>query len=174
MTQPYYAVPNRYFVSKDSSYTTPSDLDGKKIGACTGCSHELFLRGELEIPGVDVLLDVEDPEIVTYQTEGPGLAAAAMGEIDAFLAADPVGRAQIEKGLELRPFDGVAFTYYPSGFVDKSSGLSATAFVERIDSIVQELQADGTLKALSEKWFGTDYASEGASFDIAALDQEVR
>lgn len=174
MTQPYYAVPNSYFVATGSPYETPNDLDGKRIGACTGCSHELYLRGDLAIPSVDVVLDVQDPEIVTYETEGPGLVAAADGEIDAFLAADPVGNARIEDGLALRQLDEIAFTYYPSGFVDQNSGFSSAAFVERINGIVQGLHADGTLRELSEEWFGTDYASEGANFDIEAIGQEVR
>ena len=105
MTQPYYAVPNRYFVAKSSPYQTPGDLDGKRIGACTGCSHELYLKGELEIPSVDVVLDVQNPEIVTYETEGPGLVAAADGKIDAFLAADPSGKARVAEGLAIRPLD---------------------------------------------------------------------
>jgi polar amino acid transport system substrate-binding protein len=173
MTQPYYAVPNRYFVAKDSPYRTPSDLDGKKIGACAGCSHELYLKGELAIPSIDVVLDVRNPQIVTYETEEPGLVAAAKGEIDAFLAADPVGAARVEEGLALRPLDAISFTYYPSGFVDKSSGLSSAAFIQRINEIVQGFQADGTLKELSQRWFGTDYASEAANFDIDAIEQEA-
>src|SRR5262245_52659870 len=114
MTQPYYAVPNRYFVKTSSAYQTPSDLDGKKIGSCASCSNELDLRGELEIPTVDVVLDVENPEIVTFETEPPGLTSAAKGEIDAFLAADPVGQASIDEGEDLRRLDEIAFTYYPS------------------------------------------------------------
>jgi polar amino acid transport system substrate-binding protein len=132
MTQPYYAVPNYYFVAEDSPYQTASDLDGKRIGACTSCSHEYYLRGELVIPGIEVVPTVEDPEIVTFNTEGPGLEAVAAGELDAFLAAAPVGQALIDEGLALRRIDEVAFTYYPSGFVDKSSGLDR-AFVERVN-----------------------------------------
>jgi polar amino acid transport system substrate-binding protein len=173
MTQPYYAVPNLYFVATDSPVQTPADLDGKRIGVCTGCSHELYLKGELEIPGIEVVPTVENPTIVTYQTETPGLEAAAEHEIDAYLAADPVGKAQIDEGLALRALPEIAFTYYPSGFVDKSSGLAASAFVERVDEIVQGLHEDGTLRELSEEWFGTDYASEAAGFDIDALEQEV-
>jgi polar amino acid transport system substrate-binding protein len=173
MTQPYYAVPNLYFVAKDSPFRTPADLNGKRVGACAGCSHELYLNSDLEIPSIDVTLDVENPQVVTFETEEPGLQAAADGRIDAFLAADPVGRARIKEGVGLRPLDEVAFTYYPSGFVDKSSGLSSAAFLERVNEIIQEAQADGTLKQLSEKWFGTDYASEAANFDIGAIGQEV-
>jgi polar amino acid transport system substrate-binding protein len=174
MTQPYYAVPNRYFVAAGSRYRRPSDLDGKRIGSCADCSHESYLKGELDIPTVEIRLNVQSPQIVTYETEGPGLAAAAKGEIDAFLAADPVGRARIREGQKLRALDEIAFTYYPSGFVDKSSGLSARAFVARVNEIIQGFHRDGTLKRLSVKWFGQDYASGAAEFDVNALDQVVK
>ena len=173
MTQPYYAVPNGYFVAKSSKYRHASDLDGKRIGSCADCSHELYLKGELVIPTVDIVLNVKHPKLVTFETEAPGLAAAAKGKIDAFLAADPVGKARIEQGAALRELPETAFTYYPSGFVDKSSGLSVKRFVDRVDEIIQGFQNDGTLKQLSEKWFGTDYASAAQDFDIDGLNQEV-
>ena len=100
--------------------------------------------------------------------------AAANGKIDAFLAADPVGNARVDEGLALRPLDEIAFTYYPSGFVDKSSGLSSAAFVERIDEIVAGTAGRRHTPRLSEEWFGTDYASGGANFDIEAIEQEVQ
>ena len=174
MTQPYYAVPNHFFVADDSPYETPNDLDGKKIGACASCSHEYYLRGELVIPGIEITPTVENPDIVTYETEGPGLEAVAKGKIDAFLAAEPVGQALIDEGLALRQLDEVAFTYYPSGFVDKSSGLDSAAFVERVNEFIQTAHADGTMLAMSEEWFETDYVSEAAEFDIEAVGQEVQ
>ena len=174
MTQPYYAVPNGYFVAKASQYRHASDLDGKTIGSCADCSHELYLKGELVIPTVDIVLNVKHPKLVTFETEAPGLAAAAKGKIDAFLAADPVGEARIEEGAALRELPETAFTYYPSGFVDKSSGLSVKPFVDRVDEIIQGFHEDGTLNQLSEKWFGTDYASAAQDFDIGGLSQEVQ
>lgn len=171
MTQPYYAVPVSYFVREDSPYQTPSDLDGLKIGTCASCSQELYLLGELEIPGVDIEPTVQDPEIVTFQIETPGLRALANGKVDAFLAADTVGQGQINDGLPLRKLEPPAFTYYPSGFVDKSSGLNVSAFVQRVNEIIQEAEADGALQALSEEWFGTDYVSAAAAFDLEAIGQ---
>jgi ABC-type amino acid transport substrate-binding protein len=173
MTQPYYAVPNLYFVQEDASFQVPSDLDGKQVGACASCSHEYYLRGELKIPGVDIVQTVKDPQIVTFNTEEPGLRAVAKGKIDAFLAAAPVGQVFIDEGLPLRSLDEVAFTYYPSGFVDKGSGLSSTAFVDRVNEIIRAAQADGSLRALSMKYFGVDYATEAAAFDLDAIGQEV-
>ena len=174
MTQPYYAVPNGYFVAKRSKYRNAADLDGKKIGSCADCSHELYLKGQLKIPSVDITLNVKNPKIVAFETEAPGLAAAAKGKIDAFLAADPVGRARIKEGEALRELPGVAFTYYPSGFVDKSSGVSARSFVDRVNDIIRGFESDGTLTSLSTKWFGRDYASAAAEFDVEAIGQTVK
>lgn len=173
MTQPYFAVPNSYYVAEDSPYQQMSDLDGKEIGACAGCSHELYLRGELVIPGVEIVPTVEDPQIAVYNQESEGLKAVAKGTIDAFLCGDNVGDEQIDAGLPLRKIAGVAFTYYPSGFVDKSSGLSATSFVDSVNEIIQAAHADGTLQGLSQEFFGQDYAAAAAEYDIDALDQEV-
>jgi polar amino acid transport system substrate-binding protein len=173
MTQPYYAVPNYYFVKKDSPYQKPSDLDGKTIGACASCSHEEYLRGELQIPGVAIKLDVQDPQIKTWTTEVPGLKALSEGKIDAFLCAEPVGQQAIADGEPLRMIPDLAFTFYPSGFVDKGSRLSSTAFAQRVDQIVQAAEADGSLKALSIKYFGKDYATPAASFDMSALNQNI-
>ena len=174
MTQPYYATANRYFVAKSSTFQTPEDLDGKRIGACVSCTQEAYLQGSLVLPGVDVVVDVTAPEVVVFEVEGPGLDALAKGTIDAFLAADQVGRAAIEDGAALRPLDAVAFSEYSSGFVDKSSGLEAAAFVERVDEIVQGLLDDETLKQLSLQWFETDYATPAAEFDLESLEQDVR
>ena len=174
MTQPYYAVPNYYFVAKGSPARHAADLNGKSIGSCASCSHEMYLNNELEIPGVKITLNVQNPKVVTYETEPPGLKAVAKGKIDAFLAAEPVGQAQIDAGVPLRRLPDVAFTYYPSGFVDKSSGLSSAAFVAKVNEIVQGLQADGTLTAKSQKWFGQNFVKAAAAYDIAKIQQEVK
>jgi polar amino acid transport system substrate-binding protein len=174
MTQPYYAVPNYYFVATGSPARHASDLDGKRIGACASCSHELYLKGQLDIPGIDIKRNVKNPKVVTYETEAPGLAATAKGKIDAFLAAEPVGKAQIDGGLKLRQLPEVAFTYYPSGFVDKSSGLDSRAFVAKVDEIVRTAQNDGSLQNLSQKFFGPDYIPPAAAYDIDAIGQEIK
>ncbi len=173
MTQPYVTSANRYFVREDSAFRSVDDLAGKKIGVCASCSQEAYLNGELEIPGVEVTRDVERPEVVVFEVEGPGLKALEKGTIDAFLAADQVGQGVIDEGAPLRAIEGEAFTEYASGFVDKSSGLSATAFVDEVNGIVAALHEDGTLKALSQTWFKTDYASAAADFDLGTLGQNV-
>ena len=173
MTQPYYATPNMFFVRADSPYQTADELSGKKVGVCASCSHEYYLKHELEIPGVTLEYDIKDPQIVAYETEGPGLADVADGKIDAFLAAAPVGQAEIDAGLALRSLDKPAFTFFPSGFVDRSSGLDVVAFTNRVNEIIRSHQADGSLKALSEQFFGHDYVMKAAAFDMSTIGQTI-
>jgi len=173
MTQPYYATPNFYYVKADSPYQTAPELSGKQIGSCSSCSHEYFLKRELVIPGVDLVFNVDDPKIVAYETETPGLQEVAEGTIDAFLAAEPTGQQAIDDGMPLRALKEPAFTYYPSGFVDRSSGLDPVAFLDRVNEIIRARQADGTMKGLSMQFFGKDYATGGAEFDLASIGQRV-
>jgi polar amino acid transport system substrate-binding protein len=174
MTQPYYFVPQRFVVRTDSSYQKPSDLDGKSIGTCTSCTVESYLKGTLEIPGVELVQKVRNPKLAGYETEGPGLEALAAGDIDAFLTAEPVGLQAIKDGKPFRLLDESAFSMYPSGFVDKSSGLDVQAFVARVDEIIQKAHADGTLKQLSMQWFGADYTTTAGAFDLTRIGQVVK
>jgi polar amino acid transport system substrate-binding protein len=173
VTQPYYSTPANFFVPTDSPAQLPTDLSGKDIGACAGCTMEDYLRGTLELPGPPIEFVVENPNIVTFDTEPPGLEATARGELDGFLCSEPVGREQIDKGLHLRMLEEPAYVSYKTGYVDKSSGLSAAAFVERVDEILAGLHADGTLADLSVEFFGKDYATLAGEFDLASIGQTV-
>jgi len=173
VTQPYYSTPASFFVAADSAVTKPQELSGKQIGACAGCTHELYLRRTLELPGVTLDWLVDDPKIVTYNTEPPGLAAVASGDIEAFLCSEPVGLAAIKDGATLRKLDTPAFFTQKTGYIDRSLTLAPAAFVDRISAAVQDLHATGKLKELSVKFFGTDYATPAGQFDLAKVGQTV-
>jgi polar amino acid transport system substrate-binding protein len=173
MTQPYYSTPANFFVPVDSDAAEPSDLSGADVGACAGCTMEDYLRGTLVLPGTPIEFVVEEPDIVTFDTEVPGLKATAKGEIDAFLCSEPVGAEVIDEGLALRMLAEPAYATFKTGYVDRSSGLGVAAFVDRVNAIIQAAHADGTLAALSQEFFGKDYASEAAAFDLDSLEQTV-
>jgi polar amino acid transport system substrate-binding protein len=173
MTTPYRSEPQRYFVQKKSAYKAPHDLDDKKIGVCDSCTVEFYLRGALKIPGLSLKVDVEKPVVVVYAEEPPGLKDLAHGKLDSYLAAEAVGMEAIHEGEALRPLPGAAFTMYLTGFLDKSSALSQAAFATRVDQIVSKLQRTGALKTLSLKYFGKDYATHAADYDVAKLHQEI-
>ena len=173
MTQPYYTTPANFFVLASSSYQKPSDLDGKQIGACAGCTHQQYLQGTLALPGESITPAVANPKLVTYASEIPGLADVVAGKIDAFLCSQPVGVGAINSGSPLRMLDQVAFYTYKTGYIDRGLTLSPTAFIDRINTAIRDLEANGKLKALSTKFFGQDFATAAASFDLASINQKV-
>jgi ABC-type amino acid transport substrate-binding protein len=173
MTQPYYYIPQRFVVLRDSPFQKPSDLDGKTIGTCTSCTVESYLKGTLQIPGVTLTQKVKGPKLAGFETEAPGLEALAAGKLDGFLTAEPVAAQAIKDGKPFRMLDETAFSMYPSGFIDKGSALHERAFYDRVNDIVRSLHADGQLKALSMQSFGVDYTTAAAAFDLSLLKQVV-
>lgn len=173
MTQPYYATPNVFFVPKGSPARRPEDLSGKRVGACAGCTMERYLQRTLALPGPPLNFVVDDPQIVTFDTEPPGLAATAKRKLDAFLCSEPVGAAEIAKGVPLRQLTPPAYATYKTGYVDKSSSLEVGPFIERVNEIVLEAHRSGKLRQLSIKYFGKDYARDAGEFDLASIGQTV-
>lgn len=173
VTQPYYSTVASFFVRDDSAVTEPSALARKEIGACAGCTHELYLRRTLQLPGVELSWLVDDPEIVTFNTEVPGLEAVVDGEIDAFLCSATVGRAAIAEGAPLRELEQAAYYTQKTGYVDRDLTLEPVAFLAAIDAAIADLHADGTLKALSLEFFDADYATPAGEFDLSAVGQVV-
>jgi polar amino acid transport system substrate-binding protein len=174
VTQPYYTTPTPFFVPTSSKAQKPSDLDGKQVGACTGCTMEKYLRGTLKLPGPPLEQLVDDPKIVTYENEIPGLEATAKKKIDAFLCSEPVGEGAIADGAKLRALPQPAYYSFKTGYVDKQSGLDVGPFVKKVDEIVAARHADGSLGRLSKKFFGKDYAAHAAEFDMTDLEQDVQ
>jgi polar amino acid transport system substrate-binding protein len=173
VTQPSYSTPAGVFVREDSPLQHLSELSGKSVGACTGCTMEQYLRGTLTLPGVETKLAFDNPKVVTFDNEIPGLKAVDSGKIDGFLCSEPVGTAEIEKGMALRMLPEPAYQSFKTGYVDQKSGLSSAAFVARVNDILQKLHADGTMKALSEEFFAKDYAAPAAEFDLSTVGQTV-
>lgn len=173
VTQPYYSTPASFFVREDSPIRNPSELAGKEIGACAGCTHESYLERELELPGVEMVWLVDDPVIVTFNTEVPGLEAVVAGEIDAFLSSATVGRAAIAEGDPLRELGEIAYFTQKTGYVDRDLTLEPVAFLAAIDSAIADLHASGRLKALSMQFFEADYATPAGEFDLSAVEQVV-
>ncbi len=99
MTQPYYATANRYFVQKDSAFQRPSDLDGKKIGACVSCSQEAYLQGRAGAPGHRCRRRRRRARrSSSSRSRAQASPQLEKGTVDAFLAADPVGQAHHRGG----------------------------------------------------------------------------
>lgn len=170
-TQPYYATPASFFVKTTALFKAPADLSGRKIGVCSGCTHHQYLQRTLELPGQEISFVVDKPEIVTFNTEVPGLEATAAGDVDAFLCSEPVGLAAIARGADLRELETAAYFTFKTGYVDRDLTLTAGPFLAALNGAIADLHATGKLKGLSASFFKRDYASPAATFDLVGLGQ---
>ena len=165
-TPPYYFTPASYAVHEDNTTITDvSGLNGKKIGACGGCTYDLYLQDKLNIAedesGEPVKIEtmITDPEIKTYDTDSTAIQDLALGDgrrLDAVVSALPTLEAAIEAGSPIKVVPPDLYYEPLSVAVDKSSQLDPTSLVERISEIIDEMHDDGTMVRLSEEWYGTD------------------
>jgi polar amino acid transport system substrate-binding protein len=174
-SQPYYTTPAAAFVhAENETFTQPADLSGRKVGACTGCTYDSFLAGTLAIPGETIEFVITDVEFTGYDTDTSALQDLALGDgvrLDGVVTALPTGQGFIADGNPLKQLgDPLYFEYLAAAF-DKASVLDTASFQARVNEIIQEMHADGTLAALSEQYYGSDLVSAAGEFDIAGLEQ---
>lgn len=167
--QPYYTTPAALFVYKDNkTYTKPSDLNGKKIGVCGGCTYESYLNGNLVIPGEKIDFAIQNAVVKTYDTDSTALEDLALGDgarLDAVLTAQPTGQQAIDAGKPIRPMGDPVFFEYLAPAFDRQSTLDPHSLIAKVTEIVLGLHKDGTLSKLSSQWYKLDLAQAAATFD---------
>jgi len=156
-TEPYYYTPASVAVHEDNTDITDlsTDLDGKKIGACTGCSYVSFMKKTLEIEGFTFDFVIDDPEVVEYDTDTIALQDLALGDgtrLDAVMTS--LTTAQFFAADDPVKVVGDPVFYEPLAVgIDKDSDADPTTLFEAVDTIVGEMHSDGTLTKFSEKWY---------------------
>lgn len=155
----YYYTPYVFAVHKDASGTKLADLNGKIIGVEAGTTSEDYINRRLKIDAADVppfTYDVTPGEVRTYGDSMGPLDDLRMGNgvrLDATLSALPTIVAAIKNGYPVVRVEGKPAYYEPLAIaVDKGDA----AFNSALTKIVTDMKADGTLKQLSEKWYGAD------------------
>lgn len=174
-SQPYYTTPAAFFVHKDNTtFQKPSDLSGKRIGFGTATTYEYYLEGTLEIPGETFELVVKDAVPKPYDTDLFAMQDLALGDgvrLDGVLTAQPTGAGAIADGLPIKQLGDPVFFEYLAAAVDKAAGKDPLPFIKKVSELIQQMHADGTLKKLSEQFYGLDLAGSAAGFDLNALGQ---
>lgn len=123
---------------------TIDDLDGKTVAVNLGSNFEQLLR------------DHDSDEKITIKTYDTGIEHdVALGRVDAFVMDRLSALALIKKtGLPLQlagqPFETIENAW---PFVDNARGRQLQKEVN--DALIQ-MRNDGTLSAISTKWFGAD------------------
>jgi polar amino acid transport system substrate-binding protein len=160
-TQPYNYTPAVVVVPEDSDASdVTTDFDGKKIGVCSGCTYEQFLNKELTIDGYTFDFVIDDAEVSGYDTDTTALEDLVNGRLDAVITSVTTAQGYIDAGNPVKIVgDPVFYEPLSVGF-DKSADPSDQSLFQAVDKIVGEMHSDGTLTALSQKWYGTDLTTQ--------------
>lgn len=120
------------------------DLRGKRVAVNLGSNYEELLR---ELPYADEI------DIRTYESNIE--QDTALGRVDAFVM-DRVSASQVikEKPLPLQ-LAGQPFSEIRNALPFRDTEADR-ALRDRVDEALAALREDGTLAAISERWFGTD------------------
>ena len=81
-TEPYYYTPAVGLVNADNTSVkdVTTDLDGKSIGTCAGCTYEQFLDKSLDIDRLHFDFVIDDATIKGYDTDTTALQDLALGD----------------------------------------------------------------------------------------------
>jgi polar amino acid transport system substrate-binding protein len=161
---PYYYTPAVVLVGADDTSITDltTDLDGQTIGVCGGCTYDSFLQGTLEIPGESFDFVIDDPEIVTTDTDTTAIEQLAQGRVAAVITSATTAQGAVDAGMAVKVV-GDPLYYEPlAAAVDASSELDPESFVARVSEIIEGMHEDGTLSELSNQWFGLDLTTKAS------------
>lgn len=155
----YYFTPASLAVHTDNeSVESPADASGMKIGVGVATTYENYLKHDLVIDAEGTPpfeYQIDDAIIATYETDQLAMDDLALGDgvrLDAAMTALPTILGAIEAGYPIRVVGDPVFLEPLSLAIDKGDA----EWGARLAEIVQELRDDGTLSALSEKWYGAD------------------
>ena len=176
MTQPYYAVANHFFVRDDSPY---QDRAGARRASRSGRARAAATRrtssASSRSPASRSSFDVDGPRSSPTRPSPRASRTSRTGRSTRSCAPSRSARRSEDGPAAAAPSTPSAFTYYPSGFVDKSSGYRpGPPSSTRSTRSSGGRQADGTLKAMSMQWFGADYATAGGEFDLDSRRSSCR
>lgn len=158
---PYYYTPAVIAVGADSSYTSLDDLAGMALCAGASTTYEIWLnKGELDLPESSIYAQPPaDVTIVPLDTDQECAQALAAGRQDfaGYVTSKTVVDANIAAGMPVRQLGGAVFSEDLAAAVDKSSTLPTASLLTEVDKVISGMHADGSLTALSMKWFSQDF-----------------
>ncbi len=148
-----FAAPYSYMTAQvvvrqgNSAITTLGELRGKTIGVSASTTFQQFLEAA---GGIDVAL---------YSSDADALPDLANGSIGGAMTADSTAVTQQVAGAQIAAA-GAGFFYQPQAFATRRGEAD---FVTVLDDAVKTLRRNGTLAAISKKWYhGLDVSARPA------------
>lgn len=145
-SDPYYYEARRVVVrADDDSIQAPEDLNGKKIATnATNAFLPWYEEQGAEIVGVDTSAEAIDL-VLSGRADFLGTSVPVL---NAYLDEHPGAKDKLKEAFVIPNSEDVIAIPVRKG---------ETEFLDAINAALAELRADGTLKAISEKYLGGDY-----------------
>ena len=156
----YHYASVGFAVHEDSSARTKADLNGKRIGACTACTPELYLLKALNIAAENappVTYEVTAGEIVSMQEPAALFDDLRLGDgvrLDAVIDSRAALEDAVAAGYPFR-IVGTAFNEPLAIAIDKGDPELHALLAQTVG----DMRAEGVLSRLSRKWYGRDRSS---------------
>ena len=150
-SEPYMANTQVFVVAKDSGIASQADLAGKIVECQVDSSTEAALK---EVPDLTATFK----QLLTTADYNSAFMDLEQGAVDAIAMDVIVAGYQIQQRnadfiiLE----DSLSAEEYGVGFKKGNTELR-----DKVQATLEEMAADGTLKSVSEKWFGEDVTTIG-------------
>ncbi|WP_259782625.1 cystine ABC transporter substrate-binding protein [Aestuariispira ectoiniformans] len=143
-TQPYTVSGIQVITTKDkeNDFKSPADLAGKVVGVGLGSNYEDWLKA-----------NVPDAEVATYDENANKLQDLRVGRIDAFLNDRLAVNYLLQQSDGKVVAAGDPFDKQRMGVALRKGNEDLLA---ALNKAIDDLRADGTLAAISTKWFGLD------------------
>ena len=160
----YYESPAVIAVNVDNTdINSAADLNGKKVGAQAGTTYEKYVQKALviDIPGAKpVEYPFAEANVVPYDSEDTAFQDLALGtgkRLDAIVSNYLTTIDRVKANPDKFKIVGDSLYGEPIWVaVDKGD----PEWQAKIKEIFKAMEADGTLKAISEKWVGKDITSK--------------
>jgi polar amino acid transport system substrate-binding protein len=165
-TPAYYYTPAAMAVFGDnSSIAGPADLTGKTVCVGVSTTYQDYVQGTLVLGSAAPPFEfqIQDAKLQTYDTDTDALDNLALGDgvrCDAAISAQQTIQAFIDEGGAIK-IVGDPLYYEPLAIAfDRNDPKDAQSLSEAVGQVVDDMHADGTLTALSEKWYdGVDWST---------------
>ncbi len=158
-SDPYYYTPAQMTASTASGITTLEGLAGKTVCVGEATTYLDWLQGKKLDFGTmsPTTTPPAGVKVVTQKTDAqcPQLWGAGRNDFEGFLSSSTTVEGAIKAGLPLVKVGDPVYAEPLAVAVDKA-GPDPTDFVAAVTQIVKDMHADGTLTAMSTKWFGLD------------------